>query len=136
VQEGEKQSKRSKAKHSWKGIAKPREIMHHAGSTQFLMLLLCLGYVALMGVSLACTMWCFYGLNYAIACACLKGTSMLAPMKFITATIRGLSLLVTLNRPPEELHPQKSLAAHKRPRPRSTTYGFPGSFAGLLKLWM
>jgi hypothetical protein len=46
----------------------------------FLMLLLCLGYVAPMGVSLACTMWCFYGLNYAIAYACLYDTSKLASM--------------------------------------------------------
>jgi hypothetical protein len=40
----------------------------------------CLGYVAPMGVSLACTMWCFYGLNYAIAYACLYDTSKLASM--------------------------------------------------------
>jgi hypothetical protein len=33
-----------------------------------------------MGISLACTMWCFHGLNYAIACACLCDTSMLAFM--------------------------------------------------------
>jgi hypothetical protein len=49
----------------------------------FLMLLLCLGYVAPMGVSLACTMWCFYGLSYAIACACLPDTSMLASMIYL-----------------------------------------------------
>jgi hypothetical protein len=59
----------------------------------FLMLLLCLGCVAPMGVSLECTMWCFYGLNYAIACAYL--TSVLASMIYLEATIRGLSLLVT-----------------------------------------
>jgi hypothetical protein len=61
----------------------------------FLMLLLCLGYVAPMGVSLACTMLCFYGLNYATVCACLYDTSMLASMIYLWATIRGLSLLVT-----------------------------------------
>jgi hypothetical protein len=44
----------------------------------FLMLLLCLGYVAPMGVSLACTMSCFYGSNYATACVCLYDTSLLA----------------------------------------------------------
>jgi hypothetical protein len=42
----------------------------------FLMLLLCLGYVAPKGVSLACTMSCFYGLNCATACVCLYDTSI------------------------------------------------------------
>jgi hypothetical protein len=32
---------------------------------------------------------------YAIACACLYDTSMLASMIYLWATIRGLSLLVT-----------------------------------------
>jgi hypothetical protein len=40
-------------------------------------------------------MGCFYGLNYATACACIYGTSMLASMIYLWATIRGLSLLVT-----------------------------------------
>jgi hypothetical protein len=62
----------------------------------FLMLLLCLGYVAPMGVSLACTMSCFYGLNYATACVCLYDTSLLASMIYQWATIRGLSLLVVV----------------------------------------
>jgi hypothetical protein len=57
----------------------------------FLMLLLCLGYVA----PLACTMWCIYGLNYATACACLYDTPMLASLIYLYATIRDLSLLVT-----------------------------------------
>jgi hypothetical protein len=60
----------------------------------FLMLLLCLGYVAPMGVSMACTMWCFNGLNYATACACLYDTSMLASMMYVWAITRSLSLLV------------------------------------------
>jgi hypothetical protein len=55
----------------------------------FLMLLICLGYVAPMGVSLACTMCCFYGLNYATACACDYDTSMLASMIYLWATVRG-----------------------------------------------
>jgi hypothetical protein len=61
----------------------------------FLVLLLCLGYVAHLGVALACTVWCFYGLNCAIACVCLYDTSMLASMSYLLAAIRGLSLLVT-----------------------------------------
>jgi hypothetical protein len=47
---------------------------------KFLMLLLCLDYVAPMGVSMVCTMWCFYGLHYATARACLYDTFMLAFM--------------------------------------------------------
>jgi hypothetical protein len=38
---------------------------------------------------------CFYGLNYATACACLYDTSMLASMIYLWATIRGLTLLET-----------------------------------------
>jgi hypothetical protein len=53
------------------------------------------GLCSSYGVSLACTMWCIYGLNYASACACLYDTSMLASMIHLLATIRGLSLLVT-----------------------------------------
>jgi hypothetical protein len=49
----------------------------------FLMLLLRLGYVAPMRVSLACTLWCFYGFNYAIAYACLHDTIMLASMIYL-----------------------------------------------------
>jgi hypothetical protein len=49
----------------------------------FLVLLLCLGYVAPMGVSLACTMWCFYGLHCATVCACLYDTPMLASMLYL-----------------------------------------------------
>jgi hypothetical protein len=40
---------------------------------------LCCSY----GVSLACTMWCIYGLNYATACAFLYDTSMLASMIYL-----------------------------------------------------
>jgi hypothetical protein len=40
---------------------------------------LCCSY----GVSLACTMWCIYGLNYVTACACLYDTSMLASMIYL-----------------------------------------------------
>jgi hypothetical protein len=47
------------------------------------------------GVSLACTMWCIYGLNCATACACLYDTSMLASIIYLWATIRGFSLLAT-----------------------------------------
>jgi hypothetical protein len=49
----------------------------------FLMLLLCLDYVAPKGVSMSCTMWCFYGLNYATDRACLFDTSMLASMTYL-----------------------------------------------------
>jgi hypothetical protein len=49
----------------------------------FLVLLLCLDYVAPMGVSVACIVWCFYGLNYATDCACLCGTYMLASTRYL-----------------------------------------------------
>jgi hypothetical protein len=42
-----------------------------------------------------CGVWCFYGLNYGIACACLHDTSMLASMIYLQAIIPGLSLIVT-----------------------------------------
>jgi hypothetical protein len=34
------------------------------------------------------TMWCFHGFNYAIACACLYDTSMLASMIHLKAAKR------------------------------------------------
>jgi hypothetical protein len=45
--------------------------------------LLCLDYVAPMGVSMACIMWYFYDLNYGTACACLYDTSMVASMIYL-----------------------------------------------------
>jgi hypothetical protein len=60
----------------------------------FLLLLLCLGYVAPMGVSLACTMWCFYGLQCATACACLYDTS-----DALCLTCNELSLYFYVYRP-------------------------------------
>jgi hypothetical protein len=43
---------------------------------------------------------CFSGLHYVVLvwfelCDCLYGTSMLASMSYVLATIRGLSFLVT-----------------------------------------
>jgi hypothetical protein len=89
----------------------------------FLMLLLCLGYVAPISVSLAFTLWCFYGFKYAIACACLYGTSMLTSMIYLLSTILGLSLLATNSHPSFF---QSFLAAHveKWPWKPKVRHGF------------
>jgi hypothetical protein len=55
------------------------------------MLFLCLVYGAPMGVSMALTMWCFYGLYFFTTCACLYDTSV-ASLKGTANVYTGNSL--------------------------------------------